>query len=317
MLLWTAFLCMMDRSVRLLMEQVASKTVPTQEWFLARGKDVRCDDRPLLMGIVNVTPDSFYDGGRYALAEAAVAHALELVEQGADILDIGAESTRPGAHPVQEQDEIDRVIPVVADLARRVTVPISVDTTKSGVACRALDAGASIINDVSALRFDAGMAPVIARSGAAVVLMHMQGTPQTMQQAPRYRDVVAEIADFFAERIGAALQAGIDKSQIILDPGIGFGKLLVHNLEIVDRLSSFAMLHRPLLVGLSRKGFIGQIVDRPVDDRQWGTAAAVALAVDRGAHILRVHDAAMMRDVANVASAISGRRSSAKQEHYA
>ena len=287
------------------------------EWFLARGRTIHCGERPLIMGIVNVTPDSFYDGGRYREPAEAVAHGLRLIEEGADLLDIGAESTRPGAHPVPEQDETHRLIPVVTELARRVTVPISVDTRKAAVARRALDAGASIINDVSALQFDPDMASVIARSGAAVVLMHMQGTPETMQHQPSYRDVVAEIVEFFDERIAAAMEAGIEKSQIVLDPGIGFGKLVMHNLDILNRLSSFAMLKRPLLVGLSRKGFLGQLVNRPVEDRQWATAAAVALAVDRGAQILRVHDVAMMKDVITVASALGGRRAPTGQEHHA
>ena len=299
------------------MERCSLQALSPRDWFFAKGREVRCDERPLIMGIVNVTADSFYDGGRYAKPEKAVAHALELVEQGADILDIGAESTRPGAQPVCEQDELARVVPVVAELARRVTVPISVDTTKSRVAQLALDAGASIINDVSALRFDAELAAVIARSGAGIVLMHMQGTPQTMQQAPQYENVVAEVAHFLGERLQAAMQAGIAKTNIVLDPGIGFGKLLVHNLDILDQLSSFTMLNRPLLVGLSRKAFIGQIVDRSVDHREWGTAAAVALAVDRGAQILRVHDVAMMADVVKVAAAVRSRASSARLEHYA
>jgi len=269
------------------------------------------------MGIVNVTADSFYDGGRYAKPEQAVARALELVGQGADILDIGAESTRPGARPVSEQDELLRVIPVVADLARRVTVPISVDTTKSRVAQVALDAGASIINDVSALRHDRNMATVIARSGAAIVLMHMQGTPQTMQKAPTYENVVTEVTHFLDKRMQVAGGEGIAQTNIVLDPGFGFGKLLVHNLDLLDQLSSFAMLNRPLLVGLSRKAFIGQIVDRSVDQREWGTAAAVALAVDRGAHILRVHDVAMMADVVKVAAAVKSLPLPARQEHYA
>lgn len=293
----------------------SSKSV-TPESFLAKGREVRCDARPLIMGIVNVTPDSFYDGGRYAKPDRAVAHAIELVEQGADILDIGAESTRPGSRPVSEQEEIDRLLPVIEQVALRVTVPISVDTTKSRVARLALDAGAAIINDVSALRFDAEMAQVIARSGAGLILMHMQGTPETMQRAPRYEDVVSEIKDFFRDRIRDAIGAGITESQIVLDPGFGFGKLLPHNLAILRHLSSFAMLNRPLLVGLSRKGFIGQVLDRPVDQREWGTAAAVALAVDRGAHILRVHDVAMMVDVVKVASVVRGSRA-VKQEHYA
>jgi dihydropteroate synthase len=299
------------------MDRSSLRALPPRDWFLARGREVWCNERPLIMGIVNVTADSFYDGGRYAKPEQAVAHALELVKQGADILDLGAESTRPGAHPVSEQDELTRMIPVVAELARRVTIPISVDTTKSRVAQFALDAGASIINDVSALQGDAAMATVIARSGAAIILMHMQGTPQTMQKAPQYENVVAEVAHFLDERMKVAEEAGIAKTNIVLDPGIGFGKLLVHNLNLLDQLSSFAMLNRPVLVGLSRKAFISQIVDRSVIHREWGTAAAIALAVDRGAQILRVHDVAMMGDVVKVAAAVSSYASSARQEHYA
>lgn len=290
---------------------------PSPDAVFARGRAIACGERPLIMGIVNVTPDSFYDGGRYARMEDAVAHGMTLAEEGADILDIGAESTRPGSLPISEEEELHRVIPVVTALARRLDLPISVDTTKARVAEAAIQVGASIINDVSALRFDADMAGVIARSGAAVVLMHMQGTPRTMQVAPHYEDVVGEITTFFMDRMEAARQAGIPESRIILDPGIGFGKLLVHNLDILAQLSSFALLNRPLLIGLSRKGFIGQLVDRPVEQRAWGTAAAVALAVDRGAHILRVHDVAMMADVARVAFAMRARHSSAAQEHYA
>jgi dihydropteroate synthase len=297
------------------MEQSLSQPV-SSAWSLATGRVIDCTGRPLIMGIVNVTPDSFYDGGRYADPDAAVAHAVALVEQGADILDIGAESTRPGAAPISEQEEIDRLIPVVSAVARRVRLPISVDTTKARVAELAIAAGASIINDVSALRFDPGMAGVIARSDAAVVLMHMQGTPRTMQQAPHYSDVVGEIREFFRERMQVAERAGISESRIVLDPGIGFGKLLVHNLDILAHLSSFAMLNRPLLIGVSRKGFIGQLVDRPAAEREWGTAAAVALAVDRGAQILRVHDVAMMADVVKVACAMR-RRATTRQEHYA
>lgn len=273
--------------------------------------------RPLIMGVVNVTPDSFYDGGRYTLPEMAIAHALELVEQGADIIDIGGESTRPGATPVPENMELARVIPVVEGLARQVTTPISIDTTKSGVAARALDSGASIINDVSALREDPAMAPVIARSDAAVVLMHMQGTPQTMQQSPQYSDVGADVLQFLDERVQIALQAGIARTNIILDPGFGFGKLVSHNLDLLGKLSSFMVLNCPLLVGLSRKGFIGNIVGKTVEHREWGTAAAVALAVDRGAHIIRVHDVAMTIDVVKMAAALSSYWVTNGQEYHA
>ena len=286
------------------MSRSSSQAVACKTWFVAKGREITCCERPLIMGIVNVTDDSFYDGGRYVDSELAIAHAIELVEQGADILDIGGESTRPGAHPLKEEDELVRVVPVIAELARRITAPISVDTTKSRVAQAALDAGASIINDVSALRGDTAMASVVARSGAGVVLMHMQGTPQTMQTAPTYGEVVAEVMQFFKERMRAAMEAGIAQMKIVLDPGIGFGKLLEHNLELLNRLPELAMLDRPLLVGVSRKAFIGQLVGRSAEDREWGTAAAVALAVDRGARILRVHDVGMMADVVKVAAAI-------------
>jgi len=290
--------------------------LPHKAFFLAGGREIQyC--RPLVMGIVNVTPDSFYDGGRYNLPEQAVAHALELVEQGADILDIGAESTRPGAYPVSQEDELARLIPVITDLARRVTVPISVDTSKAAVAQSALNAGACIVNDVSALRWDQAMASVVAQSGAAVVLMHMQGAPRTMQHAPRYGDVVTEVATFLHERIQVAEAAGISKARIILDPGLGFGKLLEHNLELLNRLSDLTKLDCPVLVGPSRKAFIGHLLDRSVEHREWGTAAAVALAVDRGAAILRVHDVAMMADVVKVATAVRSNMPKGVQEHDA
>ncbi|MCP9452396.1 MAG: dihydropteroate synthase [Nitrospira sp.] len=280
--------------------------------FWARGRLIDCRERPLIMGVVNVTADSFYDGGRYLEPERAIAHALELVEQGADILDIGAESTRPGAKPVSEEEELARLLPVVGPVARRVAVPISVDTMKSAVAQAALDAGASIINDISALREDNRMASVVARSGAAVILMHMQGTPLTMQDAPQYQDVVHEVGEFLQERVRVAVEAGISKLNILLDPGIGFGKLLEHNLDLLNRLTELTELGRPLVVGPSRKSFIGQIVGRPVEQREWGTAAAVALAVERGARVLRVHDVAMMADVAKVAAAIASRNLSSQ-----
>lgn len=269
------------------------------------------------MGVVNVTTDSFYDGGRYVEPERAIAHALELVRQGADIIDLGGESTRPGAHSISEQDELAHVIPVMKGLVHRVSVPISIDTTKSRVAEIALDCGASIINDVSALRQDPAMASVVARFDAGVVLMHMHGYPQTMQQSPYYSNVVGEVVHFLDERLRNALDAGIARTNIILDPGFGFGKLLIHNLDLLDGLSAFASLNRPVLVGLSRKAFIGKVVERPVEHRDWGTAAAVALAVDRGAHIVRVHDVAKMIDVVKMAAALNPQWSSSGQEHDA
>ena len=272
--------------------------------WLARGRRIHLGARPLIMGIVNVTPDSFSDGGRFLDPEKALSHAMNLVEQGADLLDVGAESTRPGARPVDAKEELKRLIPLITNLAKRIAIPISVDTMKARVAQAAIDAGASIVNDVTALRFDPEMASVVARTEVGVVLMHMQGMPETMQQTPQYEDVVQEVCAFFKARFAAAEQAGITKSQIVLDPGIGFGKLQEHNVELLNRLSVFNVLNRPILVGVSRKAFLGKILDRPVQDRIWGTAAAVALAVDRGAAILRVHDVAEMLDVVKVAWAL-------------
>jgi dihydropteroate synthase len=269
------------------------------------------------MGIVNVTPDSFFDGGRYLKPEVAVAHAIRLVEEGADIVDIGAESTRPGATPVDEAEELRRLIPVVSSVAKTVRVPLSVDTSKAGVARAAIDAGAVIINDVTALRGDPAMAELAADTGAGVILMHMKGTPSTMQQAPRYEDVVDEISTFFSERLRFSMERGIARSRVILDPGIGFGKLLHDNLDILAHLHAFAQFDCPVLVGLSRKAFIGQITGRPVDDRLWGSAAAVALAVWQGAQIIRVHDVGPMRDVVNVAAAVTKRNLSFMRDHHA
>jgi dihydropteroate synthase len=262
-------------------------------------------ERPLLMGVLNVTPDSFSDGGLYESQDSAVARARQMVREGADIIDIGAESSRPGAEPVSETEELRRLIPVVEAVHDAVSVPLSVDTTKSGVARRAVQAGAVIVNDISAMTFDPGMARVVSESGAGVVLMHMQGIPRTMQRAPRYDDLVKEVHVFLADRLHAAEAAGISRKQIILDPGIGFGKLLEHNLTLLAQLSMFSNLGRPLLVGISRKGFIGQILHRSVGDRLFGTAAAVAIAVQQGAAVLRIHDVAAMRDVVRTATAIS------------
>ncbi|MBI4400178.1 MAG: dihydropteroate synthase [Nitrospirae bacterium] len=285
-----------------------SNTAQSPEALRARGRAIPLDAGPLLMGILNVTPDSFSDGGLYLDPEAAVAHAMAMVEQGADLIDIGAESSRPGSDPVGEEEEIRRLIPVVSEVCRRASVPVSVDTTKAGVARRALDAGAAIINDISALRSDPRMGQVVAEAGAGLVLMHMQGTPKTMHLAPSYRDVVAEVRQFLAERMRAAQDVGVCQEQILLDPGIGFGKNLEHNLSLLEGLESFASLGRPILVGVSRKAFIGQVLDRPIGERLMGTAAAVAIAILGGARVLRVHDVAQMRDVVKVAHAFMRRR---------
>jgi len=261
--------------------------------------------RPLVMGIVNVTPDSFSDGGQYATAESAIAHGLQLTEDGADLLDIGGESTRPGAAPVPLEEELRRVVPVVAGLAAQTRVPLSVDTSKAEVACRCLESGARIINDVTALAGDPAMAEVALKHGCGVILMHMQGTPQTMQQAPHYEDVVAEIGQFFAQRLKWAAAAGITQEHIVLDPGIGFGKKGKHNLEILARLAEFQSLGRPVCLGVSRKALIGQILQRPVAQRLAGSLAALLCAQSRSAvQIVRVHDVRETRDAVEILAAI-------------
>jgi len=262
--------------------------------------------RTLVMGIVNVTPDSFSDGGLYLQRERAIAHALELVEQGADIIDVGGESTRPGAEPVPLEEELRRVIPVVEGIRKESDVCISVDTYKAEVAEAALAAGADMVNDVSALRFDGRMAEVIARWQAPVVLMHMRGEPRTMQQNPHYEDVISEIAEFLRERIAAAVAAGIPRERIIIDPGIGFGKRLEHNLEIFRRLGELKakVQGQPLLIGPSRKSFIGELTGLPVEERLEGTIASVVAAILGGADIVRVHDVGQVKRAVLVADAI-------------
>jgi dihydropteroate synthase len=251
------------------------------------------------MGVLNVTPDSFSDGGRWIDPERAIAHGRKMIRDGADILDVGGESTRPGAAIVPEAEERRRVVPVVKTLARE-GVLVSIDTSKASVAEAAFEAGAKILNDVTALRGDRRMAGLAARAGVAVILMHMKGTPRTMQKNPRYRDVVAEILRFFREKLKIALRAGIPRDKIALDPGIGFGKLPEHNVEILRRLDEFRRLGGALAVGTSRKSFIGHFLGRRVDERVSGTAATVAAAILRGADIVRVHDVPEMVDVARM-----------------
>lgn len=258
-----------------------------------------------VMGIVNVTPDSFYDGGRRADAGPAVEHGLRLAEQGADILDIGGESTRPGAAAVSADDECRRVLPVLDALAARVSVPISIDTTKAEVAQRALEAGASWINDVSAGRFDAAMAGVAGRRGCPVVLMHSRKTPATMQQEPYYSDVVAEVRAELMQSVQRFVSGGVARENIVLDPGIGFAKRLEDNLALLSHLDRLMDLGFPLLIGTSRKSFIGRITGKPVDERLWGTLGSVAAAFERGARMFRVHDVAETRDLLSVCWAIS------------
>jgi len=256
------------------------------------------------MGIVNVTPDSFYDGGRFADPGRAVEHGLSLASEGADILDVGGESSRPGSDPVPAAEERRRVVPVIAELRRRTATLISVDTTKLEVAEAALDAGADIVNDISASGLDPRVLVLAARHGAGFVMMHMKGTPKTMQDAPRYDDAVAEIRAFLAGKIAAALASGLAVESIVLDPGIGFGKCLEDNLVLLNHLDALASLDRPVLVGVSRKAFIGRLLDAAPDDRLEGTIAAAVLGVVRGAHILRVHDVQAVGRAARVADAI-------------
>jgi dihydropteroate synthase len=258
--------------------------------------------RTHIVGVLNVTPDSFSDGGRFFSKSAAVEHALRLVDEGADIIDVGGESTRPGSDPVSVDEELRRVIPVIEALIDRTKTPISIDTYKSVVAKSALEAGATIVNDISGLTFDTEMVNVVARHGAALIIMHMKGTPKTMQVDPEYDDVVDEVKTFLHQQARVAADHGI--SQIIIDPGIGFGKKLEHNLELFSRLEELTEIGYPLMVGPSRKSFIGTILNLSVDSRVEGTAAAVAASVLKGANLVRVHDVQAMKRVAQVVDAI-------------
>jgi dihydropteroate synthase len=263
--------------------------------------------RTLVMGIVNVTPDSFSDGGQFLDPGRAIDHARQLVAEGADLLDIGGESTRPGAEPVDAEAECARVLPVVEALAADGAVPVSIDTSKARVARRALDAGATIVNDVTALRGDPRMGRVAAESGAPLILMHMRGSPRTMQQHPHYEDLMGEIVACLRQGMAAAVEAGVREEQILTDPGIGFGKTLAHNLEILRRLGELRSLGCPILLGTSRKSFIGTILRVPAPERVLGTAATVAFGIARGAHVVRVHDVAAMVHVARMTDAMLGR----------
>jgi len=276
--------------------------------------------RTCIMGIVNVTPDSFSDGGRFLDPRNAVVQGLRLAAEGADIIDIGGESTRPFSESVSADEEIRRVVPVVAELAQKIRIPISIDTSKAAVARRALEAGAAMINDIAALRSDAGLAELAAEFGVPVILMHMRGEPRTMQVTPRYDDLVGEIYSFLQEAADAAERQGIARERLIVDPGIGFGKTAEHNLQLIHRMSDFSGLGLPLLAGPSRKSFIRRLVkpagepdippDRPVVET--GTQAAVAASVFNGAHIVRVHDVANTVATVNVVDAILNSRSTPK-----
>jgi dihydropteroate synthase len=271
--------------------------------YLSCGKFKLDLSRPLIMGIVNVTPDSFSDGGLHATTEAAVAHALRLIEEGADILDIGGESTRPGSQPVPLDVELKRVLPVLEGL-KYVNAPLSADTRKPEVMREALRAGASMINDVNALAAD-GALQAVAKSDAAICLMHKQGEPLTMQVNPQYHDVVAQIKAFLGSRVEAALAAGIARERIVIDPGFGFGKTVEHNLVLLRNLEQFRELGVPLLVGLSRKSVLGKIASRETGERGYSSAAAALIAVMKGAKIVRVHDVGATRDALAVYRAVS------------
>jgi dihydropteroate synthase len=276
-------------------------------WQL-RDRTIEFGRRPLVMGIVNVTPDSFSDGGEFFDRDRAVNHALRLMGDGADILDIGGESTRPGAEPVSLDEEIRRVVPVVEAVARVTSAPISVDTMKHEVASRCLEAGASIINDVSGFR-DPEMIRVVAENRAGIIVMHMRGTPSTMQIEPHYDDVVREIGEIFDERLRVLADAGIVRKAVCLDPGIGFGKTHEHTLDLLANLETFARFGRPICLGVSRKGFIGIICGRARSERLAGSLAVATIAAARGqAHVLRVHDVAATRDAALVLEAIDRHR---------
>lgn len=271
-----------------------------------RGRSFNWGERTYLMGVLNVTPDSFSDGGEFNTPATALAHAQRLVEAGADILDVGGQSTRPGAKQVSVDEELNRVLSVVEALRQNeVSVPISVDTTRAVVAQKAVEAGADMVNDISGGTFDPDMLPVVAQLGVPIVLMHTRGTPQTMQQLTDYQDLIGEIYQFLDDQLAAAERAGIARSHLIVDPGIGFAKTGEQNLEILRQLQAFGSLGVPMLVGVSRKSFIGRILNQPdPKGRVWGTAAACCSAIAGSADILRVHDVLEMRDVCRVADAI-------------
>jgi dihydropteroate synthase len=265
-------------------------------------KEYDLASRTHVMGVLNVTPDSFSDGGKYLDLEQAVVQGLKLVEDGADFIDVGGESTRPGSEPVLVEEEIRRVVPVIKALSKKVNIPISIDTYKSDTAEAALQAGAVIVNDISAMTFDAKMASVVVKYRASIVLMHMKGAPKTMQENPTYENVTEEVKQFLSERLSAANEAGI--RQLIIDPGIGFGKKFEHNIQLLRELKSFTSFGHPLLVGPSRKAFLGTILHLPTNERIEGTAAVVTSAILNGANIIRVHDVKEMKRVAMVTDAL-------------
>lgn len=283
----------------------SSASVPTASVWRFGKRSLDLSARPCVMGILNVTPDSFSDGNRYKSVAAAITAAMQMVADGADIIDVGGESTRPNAAPVSADEELQRVIPVIEQLSGRVPVPISIDTWKSSVAAAALQAGAEIVNDISAMTFDPRMAEIVAGADAGLVLMHTRGAPAEMQKNTAYADIVAEIAVYLQGAIDRAVSAGVQRERLVVDPGIGFGKNVSGNLEIIRRLRELATLQRPLLIGTSRKAFIGATLGREVKDRLFGTAATVAVALMNGASIFRVHDVRAVRDTVDMVYAIN------------
>jgi len=276
---------------------------PPVRWEIGK-RVIDLSRRPCIMGVLNITPDSFSDGNRYFTAEKAVERAIEMEEQGADIVDIGGESTRPFAQPVDEEEEIRRVIPVIEKLAVRLKIPVSIDTYKSTVAEKALEAGAEIVNDISALMFDERMVEVVAATGAGLVLMHTRARPSVMQRETEYTSIISEIFRELCKSVSRAESAAISRERIVVDPGIGFGKNVAGNLEILRRLAEFKSIGSPILVGTSRKSFIGHVLGRDTGERIFGTAASMAIALANGASIFRVHDVKEMRDVLDMSMAL-------------
>lgn len=280
---------------------LAGHAEPPRAWAI-RGSELALD-KPVIIGILNVTPDSFSDGGHFATVDAAVSQAERLTADGCRVLDVGGESTRPGAAPVSVREEIDRVVPVIRELVGRKLAPVSVDTRKAEVARAALDAGAAAVNDVSGLAFDPGLAAVVAGTGAGLIVMHMRGTPDTMDDLSTYRHVTPEVADELGEAAARAERAGVGRERIVVDPGFGFAKTATQNLRLLDELATIVALGYPVAVGPSRKRFLGAVTGRPVEDRDRATAVACALAWERGARLFRVHDVATTREALNLASA--------------
>ena len=295
-----------DESVRALAAAIAQRAGRVESnaarWRLPRS--ALPEGRTLVMGVLNVTPDSFSDGGKYAASDAAIEHGLRLAGEGADLIDVGGESTRPGSPPVALEEELRRVLPVVRELARRAKVPISIDTTKAEVARRAIDAGAEVVNDVSGFQRDPELAKVVAESGAAASLMHMRGTPADMQQRATYSDLLGEVHDELSQALAQALQAGVAEDRVALDPGLGFAKTAEHNLLLLRRLRELTQLGRPLVVGASRKSFLGKLSGKPAPERVVGSLAAAVVAAQGGASIVRAHDVAATREALSVADAV-------------